>query len=178
MRKAEMAVLVVLIVLLGCASGFCQSCRVLYALNTQSLAVDPEGSGGWNLVPGTTKAIFNWQEFSPDFIEYVPGNAAYPSAVAGRYWDFKQVWHFVDKNSKQEIGTFTITHYRASFPLPAGKAGMGTLNGGGDITSGTGIFEGVTGTLNETGPYIVWFGEDGWTYGQYNATYTARLCTR
>jgi len=73
---------------------------------------------------------------------------------------------------------FTVSNYHASFPLPTGKAGMGMYNGTGKITSGTGLFNGATGTVSESGPYIIWFAEDGSVYGQYNATYIVRVCMK
>ena len=176
MRRTYFA-MIAIVVLLGFASpALAQSkCHDLRALNTQYLAVDPLGNGGWSLVPGTTSGVVDWQQLSPYFIEYIPGNSAYPNAVAGRYWDFTQIWHFNDQNGV-EIGTFTVGSYHASFPLPTGKGGMGNFVGGGKITGGTGIFEGASGSLNENGPYLIWF-ENGWTYGRYNATYIARVCT-
>lgn len=49
-------------------------------------------------------------------------------------------------------------------------------DGTGKITGGTGILDGATGKVHESGPYILWFGEDGNLYGQYNATYIVRVC--
>ena len=163
--------LAILAILLGCGTGFAQqNCHDLRALNTQRL-----GPEGWLLEPGSTRGVFDLQLLSPYFIEYIPGESAYPSIVAGRYWDYTQIWHFQD-NDGNEIGTFTAGNYHASFPLPIGKAGMGMYNGTGRITGGTGIFDGATGKVQESGPYMIWFAEDGNVYGQYNATYSARVC--
>ena len=170
MRKRYI-VLAILVVLVGCGAGFAQkSCHDLRALNTQSL-----GPEGWTLAPGSTRGVFDGQLLSPYFIEYIPGQIAYPSIVAGRQWDFTQIWHFRDKDGN-EIGTFTASDYHASFPLPPGKAGMGTYNATGRISSGTGMFDGATGTVHESGPYIIWFAPDGSVFGQYNATYVVRVC--
>jgi hypothetical protein len=170
MRKLYFA-LAILVMLLGCGVGFAQqNCHDLRALNTQSL-----GPEGWLLVPGSTRGVLDQQPLSPYYIEYIPGQSAYPSPVAGRYWDYTQIWHFRDKDAN-EIGTFTVSNYHASFPIPTGKAFMGIFTGTGKITSGTVMFSGATGTVHETGPYIVWFAEDGSVYGQYNATYVVRVC--
>jgi hypothetical protein len=177
MRKLGFAIAV-----LGALSGlagvaFAQDgCHDLRALNSQTLTIDPLGNGGWGLLPGATTGILDGQELSPNYIEYIPGKAAYPNAVAGRYWEYTQVWHFNDKNGR-ETGTLTVTDYHASFPVPTGKAGMGTYTGTGKITSGTGLFLGATGTVHESGPYLFWFSEDGWMFGKYNATYVVRVCT-
>ncbi len=171
MRRFCFAVAIV-VMWLGCAGGAFsqQQCHDLRALNTQSL-----GTNGWLLVPGATRGIFDGQLLSPYYIEYQPGQAGYPNLVAGRYWDFSQVWTFHDKEGKT-TGTFTVSNYHASFPVPTGKAGMGMYNGSGKITGGTGIFSGATGTVMESGPYIIWFEDDGTVYGQYNATYVVRVC--
>jgi hypothetical protein len=169
--KGIYVVLAVLVLLLGCGPAFAQqNCHDLRALNTQSL-----GPQGWLLVPGSTRGVFDQQLLSPYYIEYISGQSAYPSVVAGRYLDYTQIWHFRDKDAN-ETGTFTVSNYHASFPLPTGKAGMGMYNGTGKITSGTGMFYGATGTVQESGPYIIWFAEDGSVYGQYNATYIVRVC--
>ncbi len=161
----------ILAILLACGSSFAQqNCHDLRAINTQSL-----GPEGWLLVPGATRGVLDQQLFSPHFIEYIPGESAYPSIVAGRYWDYTQIWHFQD-NDGNEIGTFTASNYHASFPLPIGKAGMGMYNGTGKITAGTGVFDKASGKVQESGTYMIWFGEDGNVYGQYNATYIARVC--
>jgi hypothetical protein len=170
MRKVYFA-LAILAMLLGCGTSFAQqNCHDLSALNAQSL-----GPQGWFLVPGSTRGVFDHQLLSPYFIDYIPGESAYPSIVAGRYWDFTQIWHFRDIHGN-EIGTFTVSNYHSSFPLPIGKAGLGMYNGTGKITSGTGIFDGAAGKVHESGPFIIWFGEDGNVYGQYNATYIVRVC--
>ncbi len=177
-NRSGLITTLVTVLLAGCSVAFAQSnCHTLRALNTQTLAVSPIGEGSWYLEPGTTSGIIDWQEMSPNMIEYIPGDAAYPNAVAGRYWNFTQIWYFNDKNG-HEIGTFTVTDYHSSFPLPAGKAGMGTYNGSGKITSGTGMFEGATGAVSENGPYLIWFTEDGWTHGKYQATYNVRICMK
>jgi hypothetical protein len=178
MRRIYPAIVVIVLMFLTSAGLAQPKCVDLRALNTQTLAVDPLGNGGWNLSPGTTTGVVNWAPLSPNYIEYIPpasGGSKYPNAVAGRYWDFTQVWYFNDVNGN-EIGTFTVGSYHASFPLPAGKGGMGNFVGGGKITGGTGIFEGASGSLTETGIYLIWLGEDGWTYGKYNATYVAKIC--
>lgn len=176
-NKLGLITAVTAVLLIGCSIAMAQSkCHTLRALNTQTLAVSPTGDGTWYLAPGTTSGIIDWQEMSPYMIEYIPGDAAYPNAVAGRYWNFTQKWYFNKDGS--EIDTFTVSDYHSSFPLPAGKAGMGTYNGSGKITGGTGIFEGVTGTVSENGPYLIWFTEDGWTLGTYQATYNVRICMR
>lgn len=179
MTKTHLAIIMT-VIMLGCALGASaqQNCQDLRALNTQTLSVDPQGNGGWLLLPGATTGVLNGQPLSPHYIEYIPpqeGGSAYPNAVAGRYWDFTQKWYFQDANG-HEVGTFTVSAYHASFPVPTGKAGMGNFVGSGKITGGTGIFEGASGSMTETGPYLLWFTEDGWTHGQYNATYIARIC--
>jgi hypothetical protein len=174
MRKVFVAI-TTLGLLLTAAVALGQTCHDMSALNSQTLMIDPGGNGGWSLVPGTTTGILDTHSFSPNYIDYIPGQSAYPSRVAGRYWEYTQIWHFNDKDGK-EIGTFTVTDYHASFPVPTGKAGMGTYNGTGKITGGTGIFQNATGTVHENGPYLFWFSEDGWMFGKYNATYVARVC--
>lgn len=172
--------IVIVLVLLGCASRAAaqQPCSDLRALNTQTFAADPEGNGGWTLLAGTTSGILDWQPVKLNYIEYLPpesGGSAYPSAVAGRYWDFTQTWYFQDANG-HEIGTLSVGSYHASFPVPSGKGGAGNFVGNGKITGGTGIFAGASGTVNESGPYLLWFTEDGWMRGSYNASYIARVC--
>jgi len=70
--------LAIIVVLLGCATGFAQqNCHDLRALNTQSL-----GPAGWLLVPGSSRGVFDQQLLSPYYIEYKPGQSAYPSACS------------------------------------------------------------------------------------------------
>ncbi len=163
-----------MVILLGCVTGaFAQeNCHDFRALNNQTYT----DATSWVLVRGTTTGLLDQQPLSPDYVEYIPGNFAFPSAVAGRYWAFTQIWYFNDQNGNQ-IGTFTVTDYHSSFPIPTGKAGLAIYNGNGKITSGTGIFDGATGTLNESGPYLFWFEADGF-HGKYNATYVAKICMK
>ncbi len=155
------------------AQGKCHDFRALYH---QTLWVNLNtGVGEWYLDPDPIRGLFDLQPISP-LIQYIPGSSAYPNAVAGRYWDYQVIWDFGDGN------TITVGDYRASFPLPPGNAGMGTFMGTGKITGGTGVFEGATGTENESGPFLMWTIVDDqgmpWLTGKYSAMVSIRVCAK
>lgn len=167
---------VVSIFVLFAANTFAQKCHNLQILNNQTLTVNLiTNEGDWYLDANSVRGLLDLQLVTPT-VQYIPGNSAYPSAVAGRYWDYQKKWDFGNGD------TFTVGNYHASFPIPPGKAGMGTFNGTGKIIGGTGIFEGATGTESETGPYLTWVMVDGngvpWLMGKYNATSVIRVCMK
>jgi hypothetical protein len=168
----------VALALLVCSSSTLaqQRCQDFRALYHQTLMVNLiSNEGDWIQDPDPIRGLLDLQPVTPT-VQYIPGNSAYPSAVAGRYWDYQQKWDFGNGD------TFTVGNYHASFPIPPGKAGMGTFNATGKIMSGTGIFEGATGTEVETGPYLTWItvDENGvpWLMGKYNAMVVIRVCTK
>ncbi len=153
-----------------------RTCHTFTAMNTQTLLVDPYGNGNWVVDPASFFAVLDEVPLNPVSLEYIPGSSLYPSRVAGLFKDFTQQWNL------NGTDTFTVTDYHSSFPLPIGKAMLGMYTGTGKVTAGKGLFEGGTGMITETGPYMIWFTVDEqggvWTHGKYNALYTTKICVR
>ncbi len=175
MLRLRFLVLAAALVLVFSVSVFAQQkCHDIRVLNQQTLKVNLlTGEGDWYLDLDSIGALFDLQPVSPT-VQYIPGTSTSPNAVIGRYSNYQKIWDFGKGD------TFTVSNYHATFPVPPGKAGLGTFNGTGKITGGTGIFEGATGTETESGPYVTWPTVDGngvpWVMGKYNGMSIIRVC--
>ncbi len=177
MVRSKFVIIAAVFVLLLCASSAFaqQKCQLFQALYHQTLMVNLiTNEGDWYMDADPVRGLLGTQPVTPT-LEYKIGESAYPSAVAGRYWDYQQKWIFENGDY------FIVGEYHATFPVPPGKAGSGTYNGTGKIVEGTGMFQGATGTELETGPFLMWVFVDEygvpWLTGKYNGMATVRICT-
>lgn len=173
--------LLLLIASTAFAQEKCQDLRALYDMNlfvNPDPTLPPEAQGGWFITEEPIRAILDQQGITPALEMKVPPIGT-GHGVVGHDNDAINVWHF-------DNGTFTTGNAHAVYPNQPGKAGLWRYNGTSKISDGTGDFEGATGTLTETGPYIVWVEFDNSTApcvagkvcirGKYFATIIARIC--